>query len=83
VDEYKDNFFKIYESNIARKAPIWPDLEIMNMLIYARQKDQAIAYFDYFNPPTAVKLVVSLQVRKLITHLTMETFTSLRWIHTS
>ncbi len=51
-DEYKSNFFGIYQSSIMRRTTVWPspgnndyDRDIN------RQKDHAIAYFDLFDPP--------------------------------
>jgi hypothetical protein len=51
--EYKDNFFGIYQSTIIRKTFVWPspgNHEYANDT--DRQNDHAIAYFNLFDPPT-------------------------------
>jgi len=50
--EYTSKFFEIYQDNIMRKSPLWPatgNNDYANST--ARQKDQNIPYFDFFDLP--------------------------------
>ncbi len=51
-DEYTSKFFEIYQDNIMRKSPLWPTTGNNDYASStARQKDQNIPYFDFFDLP--------------------------------